>query len=210
MKRHGAVLVDPVTSKALGLLDEPELEVLLFEFKADIEAYLRSLGAKATVRTLADLIAFNQAQREREMPYFGQELFEQAQAKGPLTSAAYRRALANCRRLARRQGLDALLAGHRLDALVAPTGGPAWLTDLVSGDHYTGIGFSTPAAVAGYPHLTLPMGYVFGLPVGLSFVGPAWSEPALLRLAYAFEQATRSRRPPRYRLTADLAAGASA
>jgi amidase len=142
------------------------------------------------------------------LPYFGQELFEQAQAKGPLTSVAYRRARTTCLRLARTQGLDALLAKHRLDALVAPTGGPAWLTDLVTGDHYTGIGFSTPAAVAGYPHVTLPMGFVFGLPVGLSFVGPAWSEPVLLRLAFAFEQATRARRPPLYRPTVDLAAGA--
>jgi amidase len=208
MKARGAVLVDPVESKALTRIDEPELEVLLFEFKADIEAYLRSRGAQATVRNLADLIAFNEAHRQSQMPYFEQDLFEQAQAKGPLTSAAYRKARATCLRLARTQGLDALLAQHRLGAIVAPTGGPAWLTDLVTGDHYTGIGFSTPAAVAGYPHVTVPMGLVFGLPVGLSFVGPAWSEPALLRLAFAFEQATRARRPPLYRPTVDLAAGA--
>ena len=178
LKRRGAVLVDPVVSQALKRIDDAELEVLLFEFKNDIEAYLRSLGPSTTVRSLSDLITFNQAHAEREMLLFGQELFEQAQAKAPLTSPAYRKALATCRRLARREGLDNLLAQHHLDALVAPTGGPAWLTDPVSGDHDTGISFSTPAAVAGYPHITVPMGFVFGLPVGLSFVGPAWSEPA--------------------------------
>ena len=210
IKRRGAVLVDPVASKALQRIDEAELEVLLFEFKTDVEAYLRSLGPSATVRSLADLIAFNEAHRDQEMPWFGQELFERAQAKGPLTSPVYRKALATCRRLARRDGLDALLAQHHLDAVVAPTGGPAWLTDPVSGDHDTGISFSTPAAVAGYPHVTVPMGLVCGLPVGLSFVGPAWSEPLLLRLAYAFEQATRARRAPRYRPTVELSANAPA
>jgi amidase len=210
IKRRGAVLVDPVASKAIQRIDEAELEVLLFEFKTDVEAYLRSLGPSATVRSLADLIAFNEAHRDQEMPWFGQELFERAQAKGPLTSPVYRKALATCRRLARRDGLDALLAQHHLDAVVAPTGGPAWLTDPVSGDHDTGISFSTPAAVAGYPHVTVPMGLVCGLPVGLSFVGPAWSEPLLLRLAYAFEQATRARRAPRYRPTVELSANAPA
>jgi amidase len=204
LKRRGAVLVDPVASKALRRMDDAELEVLLFEFKTDVEAHLRSLGPSTTVRSLSDLIAFNKAHAEREMSLFGQELFEQAQAKGPLTSLAYRQALATCRRLARREGLDALFAQHRLDALIAPTGGPAWLTDPVSGDHDTGIGFSTPAAVAGYPHITVPMGFVFGLPVGLSFVGLAWSEPTLLRLAYAFELATRARRAPQYRPTVQL------
>ncbi len=208
IKAQGAVLVDPVESKPLTRLDEPELEVLLFEFKADIETYLRSRGDTTSVPNLADLSAFNEAHRQSAMPYFEQELFHQAQAKGPLTSPAYRKARATCLRLSRAQGVDALLARHRLNALIAPTGGPAWLTDLVDADHYTGIGFSTPAAVAGYPHVTVPMGFVFGLPVGLSFVGPAWSEPALLRLAFAFEQAAKARRPPLYRPTVDLAAGA--
>jgi amidase len=178
-------------------LGDPEFEVLLYEFKAGIDAYLTALGPKAPVRSLGDAIAFNERNREREMPFFGQEIFLKAQEKGPLTTPAYRAALARCRRLARREGLDAVLDEHRLDALVAPTGSPGWVTDPVSGDHYVG-GNSTPAAVAGYPVVTVPMGSIFGLPIGLSFIGRAWSEPVLVRLAHGFEQATRHRRRPRF------------
>ena len=206
MKRRGAEVVDPADVPNVKELGDPELEVMLFEFKADLEAYLASLGPKARVKTLADAIAFNERNREREMPYFGQELFLKAQEKGPLTTPAYLDALQKCGRLSRKEGLDAILDQHRLDALVAPTGAPAWVIDPVSGDHFVG-GNSTPAAVAGYPHISVPMGFVFGLPVGLSFIGRAWSEATLVRLAFAFEQATRHRRPPRFLRTADLNRG---
>jgi amidase len=137
------------------------------------------------------------------MPYFGQDLFLKAQSKGPPTSQAYRKALARNHRLSRIEGIDAVLKKHRLDALVAPTGGPAWPTDLINGDHFTG-GSSTPAAVAGYPNINVPAGFIFGLPVGISFFGAAWSEPRLIRIAYAYEQATRLRKPPQFLPTADL------
>jgi amidase len=197
LRREGAVVVDPADIPNAGTYDDAELEVLLYELKADLNAYLATLGAGAPVRSLADVIAFNERTREREMPWFGQELFLQAEARGPLTSPAYRKALARCRRLARTDGLDASITKHRLDALVAPTGNPAWPTDLVNGDHFTGSS-STPAAVAGYPSVSVPMGSAWGLPVNLSFFGAAWSEPTLIRLAYAFEQVTRHRKPPRF------------
>ena len=151
------------------------------------------------------MIAFNEAHRNEEMPYFGQDLFVKAQEKGPLTDLAYVEARARNRRLAALEGIDAVMGKEKLDALVAPTGGPAWMTDLVDGDHFGG-GLSTPPAVAGYPHVTVPAGYVFGLPVGLSFVGRAWSEPTLIRFAYAFEQATHARRMPGLLPSADLTA----
>jgi amidase len=204
MKRRGAGIVDPADVPNVKELGDAELEVLLYEFKAGLEAYFASLGPKARAKTLADAIAFNERNREREMPFFGQEIFLKAQEKGPLATPAYREALEKCARLSRREGLDAVLDRHRLDAIVAPTGAPAWVIDPVSGDHYVG-GNSTPAAVAGYPCVTVPMGFVFGLPVGLSFIGRAWAEAALVRLAFAFEQATRHRRPPRFLRTADLA-----
>lgn len=192
----GAELVDPADVPHAAELEEPEYEVLLYEFKADLEAYLRTRVGEAP-RTLDELIAFDRAHADEELRYFGQEHLEKAAAKGPLTDPAYVEALAACRRLARDEGLDAVLAEHRLDALVAPTDGPAWPTDLVNGDREGG-GHSTPAAVAGYPTVTVPMGFVSELPVGLSFIGRAWSEPVLIGYAFAFEQATRHRRAPRY------------
>ena len=177
--------------------------MLLYEFKADLEAYLATLPPGARARTLEDLIAFNRAHASEEMPYFGQEIFEQAAKKGPLTSPAYRKALATCGRLARIQGLDATFAKHRLDAIVAPTQGPPALIDLVNGDP-SGPSSTSPCAVAGYPAITVPMGYAFGLPLGITFMGRAWSEATLFRLAYAFEQATKVRVPPRFLPTAQL------
>jgi amidase len=184
-------------------VDDPEFEVLLFEFKADLNRYLSELEPGASVHSLQEVIAFNQAHAAEEMPYFGQDIMEKAQAKGSLTDPKYRKALATCRRLSRAEGIDFTLRKFRVDALVAPTGNPAWPTDLVNGDHFTG-GSSTLPAVAGYPHITVPMGLVFGLPVGVSFFAGAWSEPTLIKLAYAYEQATRLRQPPRFLPTLEL------
>ncbi|RKG82058.1 amidase [Corallococcus exercitus] len=203
MKAQGAVLVDPVTLPNVAKLDEPELEVMLYEFKAGLEAWLAQLGEGAPVRTLADLIAFNEKNREREMPYFGQELLLQAQKKGPLTDVAYKKALAACRRYSRAEGLDAVMNKHKLDVLVAPTQAPAGPIDLVLGDHWLGSS-STPAAVSGYPTITMPAGDVYGLPVGVSFIGRAWSEPVLLKLAFAYEQASHARRKPTFLRSVDL------
>lgn len=203
MKERGAVIVDPVKIEAAGKIGDAEYEVLLYEFKADLNRYLAGLGPDAPVRTLQDAIEFNEKHRDRVMPYFGQEIFLKAEAKGPLTDAAYKKALETCRRHARKEGLDAVLAEHKLDALVASSGGPAWLIDLVNGDSGTG-GSSSLAAVSGYPSITVPAGWAFGLPLGISFIGPAWSEPKLIRLAYAFEQATKARRAPRFLRTAQL------
>jgi amidase len=203
LRREGAVLVDPANIPHAGEYDDDELEVLLYEFKADLAGYLTELGPTAPVKTLKDVIEFNERHRDREMPYFGQELFLQAEKKGPLSSAAYLKALRKCRRLSRDLGIDAVMSKHRLDALVAPTGNPAWPTDLINGDHFTG-GSSTPAAVAGYPSVSVPMGFASGLPVNLSFFGRAWSEPTLIRIAYAYEQASKHRRPPRFLSTVAL------
>ncbi|MBV9773574.1 MAG: amidase [Gemmatimonadetes bacterium] len=197
MRRQGAVIVDPAEIPHNGEYDEGEFTVLLYEFKADLNRYLAGLGPNARVRSLKDVIAFNEQHRDREMPYFGQEIMLMAQEKGPLTDKAYRDALARNRRLAGAEGIDAVMARHRLDAIVVPTANPPWTIDLVNGDHSTG-GSSTPAAVAGYPHVTVPAGYAFGAPVGISFMGRAWSEPTLVKLAYAYEQASRMRRPPRF------------
>jgi amidase len=203
MKRLGAIVIDPADVPTMGQVDEAELEVLLYEFKADLNAYLQQLGP-GRPRSLEDLIAFNDRNRDREMVYFGQELFLRAQKKGRLTSAPYRQALARCHRLSRSLGIDAVMTRHRLDALVAPTGSPPSLTDLANGD-YGFSGTSTFPAVAGYPHVTVPAGYHFGLPVGISFFGRAFAEPKLLGMAYAYEQATRHRKPPRFLPTAPLA-----
>src|ERR1043166_9084659 len=203
MKREGATVVDPADMPTHGKLDAPEFDVLLFEFKADINKYLAELPAGDHPRTLKDLIDFNDKNRDKEMPFFGQEIFTKAQAKGPLTDPAYLKALRSCRTLSRAQGLDAVMTRNNLDAIIAPTGGPAWTTDLLNGDHFTG-GSSTPAAVAGYPNVQVPAGYVYGLPIGISFYGRAFTEPKLIRIAYAYEQASKHRRPPRPLPAADL------
>jgi amidase len=197
MHRLGAVLIDPADLATHGQFDDSEEEVLLYEFKSDLDSYLAGLGPSAARHNLHDLIAFNEANRDREMPYFGQELFLKAEAKGPLTEKAYRDALEKNHRLARQEGIDALMDQHQLDAIIAPTAGPAHVTDWVYGDRDTGSS-TTPAAVAGYPSITVPAGFVSGLPVGISFFGRAWSEPALLRLAFAFEQVTKFRAPPKF------------
>ena len=206
MKKRGAVIVDPANIPTLGTFDAAELDVLLYEFKAGLNKYLSWLGAGSPVRTLTDIIAFNKTRQEQELKYFGQELLEMADAKGPLTSEAYLKALATIRRQAGELGIDMVMTKHQLDALVAPTFGLPWLTDLVAGDVFPAgaASPSTIAAVAGYPHVTVPMGYVRGVPIGLSIFGRAWSEPTLIKIAYAYEQATKHRRPPTFAPTASL------
>jgi len=197
MKRQGATLVDPADIETLGKFDDSELLVFMYELKADLNAYLARLGPTAPLRTLKGIIEFNDHNRQKEMPYFGQDLFVKAEGKGPLTEKAYLDALAKNHQLARTEGIDAIMDKHHLDALVAPTGGPAWLTDLINGDHSAG-GSSNAAAVAGYPNINVNAGSIFGLPVGISFFGRAWSEPSLIKLAYSFEQATKARQAPRF------------
>jgi amidase len=202
LKAQGAVLVDvkvPNTDK----YGDSETEVLLYEFKPGLAAYLAGYAPHAPVKGMADVIAFNDRHAAREMPYFAQEHLVAAEAKAGLDAREYKEALANNQRYAREEGIDQVMREHKLDALVAPTGGPAWLTDYVNGDHYGG-SFSSPAAVAGYPHVTVPAGYTRGLPVGLSFVGTAYSEATLIGMAYAYEQATLHRRAPTFPATVNV------
>jgi amidase len=197
MKAQGAVIVDPANIATAGKFDDSEFDVLLYEFKADLNKYLASLGPKAPVRTLKDIIAFNDQHKDTSMPWFGQEIMIQAQAKGPLTEKKYLAGLAKDLKMSRVDGIDATMNKYKLDAIVAPTGSPAWVTDLVNGDHFSGAS-STPAAVAGYPNINVPAGFSHNLPIGISFFGRAYSEPTLIKIAYAYEQATKHRRAPTF------------
>jgi amidase len=202
LQAQGAEVIDPVELPNFRQYGQQEFTVLLHEFKHGVERYLAERAPDAPVRTLADLIAFNQREAARVMPWFGQDILEAANASGGLDDEAYRKALSEAKRMAGPEGIDAALAAHDLDALLAPSNGPAWLTDPVNGDHFGG-GSSQPAAVAGYPNITVPAGFVHGLPVGVSFFGAAWSEPTLIGIAYAFEQAQRARKSPTFRATVD-------
>ena len=203
LKKAGAVLIDPVEIDAIGKMDEAETTVLLYELKADMKAYLSRLGPGAPVHTLKDIIEFNEKHSAQEMQYFGQDMFVKSEAKGALTDKEYTDALEKNHKLSQDDGIDAVMAKLNLNALVAPTDGPAWMTDLICGDHFLG-GSSQLAAVAGYPSITVPAGFIFGLPVGISIFGRAWSEGVLIKLAFAFEQATKARKRPGFRPTADL------
>ena len=197
MKAQGAVIVDPANIQTAGKFDDSEFDVLLYEFKADLNDYLASLGSRAPVKSLQDIITYNEQHKDQEMPFFGQEIMIQAQAKGPLTEKKYLDQLATNLKMSRTDGIDATMDKYKLDAIVAPTSNPAWTTDLVDGDHFSGAS-STPAAVAGYPNINVPAGFSHGLPVGISFFGRAWSEPTLIKLAYSYEQATKHRRAPQF------------
>ena len=197
LRDRGAEIVDPAIVPDMERYGGTSFDVLLYEFKSGLNRYLESLGPDAPVRSLAEIIEFNDANTEREMPYFGQDILIEAQEKGPLNEQAYIDALENNRRFSRRNGIDQVMADHNLDAIIAPTGGPAWLTDHENGDPGTASS-SRPAAVAGYPSITVPMGFLGELPVGISFFGRAWTEPLIFGLAFAYEQASRHRHPPRF------------
>jgi len=197
MRAKGAVIVEVPEVPNMDKYASTELTVLLYELKASIRDYLAEYAPDSPLKSLEDIVAYNEKHKAKVMPWFGQEHFIAAAAKGGLDAPEYREALAAGRKYSREEGIDKVLEEYKLDALVAPTGGPAWLIDFVKGDAEGG-GFTSPAAVAGYPHITVPAGMVHGLPCGISFVGTAWSEPRLIALAYAYEQATRARRPPKY------------
>jgi amidase len=195
MREKGADIIDPANIETEKEIGDIEFDVLLYEFKEDLNRYLSNLPATVANRSLTDLIAFNESHKEKEMPWFGQEIFGMADKKGPLTDTVYLKELADLKRLAGKDGIDATLQKNNLDAIIAPTGGPSWTTDWVNGDHFSG-GSSGPAACAGYPAITVPAGFISGLPVGITFMGTAWSEPVLIKIAFAFEQATRHRKTP--------------
>jgi amidase len=206
LREAGAQIVDPADLPSYEAWRSSEFQVLLYEFKADLNAYLSARGG--AVQSLEQCIAFNKAHRAQEMPFFEQEIMEQAQQKGPLSEKAYKEALAANHRLARKEGIDAVLNKFKVDAIVAPTAGAAWVTDWVDGDRVDS-GCASPPAVAGYPHITVPAGFTFGLPLGISFFGTAWSEPKLIKYAYAFEQARQARRKPDFLTTVNFFASAS-
>jgi len=203
MKELGAEIIDPVSIETAEKIREPEQIVEQYEFKTDLANYLARLGPKASIHTLADVIAFNEMNKDKVMSYFGQDRMLDSEKRGPLTDETYLKAQQEKLRLARTDGIDAVMLKYRLDAIVAVTGGMLWPIDLINGDHRTG-GSATPAATAGYPSITIPAGYVFGLPVGISFFAGAYQEPPIIKIAYAFEQATKVRKPPRFLKTADL------
>lgn len=206
LKKLGAEIVDPVEIPTLGKFEEDEISVLQYEFGPDLKRYFEWLGPSAPVHSLEDVIRFNETRRDQELAYFGQDIMTISAKKGPTTSADYKQRLGRYRRLAGADGIDAVMTKYKLDALVAPTGSPAWLTDLVNGDRFPGdeTAPSSITSIAGYPQITVPMGSYKGLPVGLSFFGRAWSEPTLIKLAFAYEQATKHRKPPRFAPTVDL------
>ena len=194
LKEKGAEIVEDVKLENLRKADELSYQVLLYEFKADLNKYLDEHPG-APVKSMAEIIEFNKRNSDREMPWFGQEIFELAQSKGDLTTDEYLKALADSKLFTGKEGIDLVMNKHKLDALIAPTNGPAWTIDWVNGDHFGG-GSSSPASISGYPNITVPMGYVHELPVGISFFGKAWSEPTLLKVAYAYEQAAKHRKAP--------------
>ncbi|MCO6512638.1 MAG: amidase [Aridibacter famidurans] len=199
LRAGGAELFD-VKLETIRQFGDAEYQVLLYEFKADLNKYLGDRGGK--YKTLADLIKFNEDNADKEMPYFGQDIFIEAEAKGSLTSDEYVQALKKCRMMSRDQGLDAALSGQNLDAIVAPSNAPTWMVDLVNGDCGSGyVGSSQFAAVSGYPNITVPFGFIKELPIGVSFMGGAWQEGKLFRITYAFEQLTKGRKKPKYLAT---------
>ncbi len=197
MKEAGATIIDPTNLEPAKELKDAPFAVLLYDFKHDMNIYLAKYSNNPKVKTLKDLIEFNEKNKEKVMPYFSQEIMVMAEEKGPITDKEYIEALENCRKFTREEGIDKVMKEHKLDAIVAPSGGAAWPVDLINGDHFT-FGSSSPAAVSGYASITVPAGYVFGLPVGLTFIGGPYHEPTLLKITYAFEQKLKIRQPPKY------------
>ncbi|MCE7745535.1 MAG: amidase [Candidatus Heimdallarchaeota archaeon] len=203
MEKAGAIIIDKLMLESVKELREPEYEVLLYDFKNDLNEFLEKFVPEGFPQTMKEIIEFNEKNKEKVMPYFGQEHFKRAEERGPLTDEVYKEALEKCHKYSREEGIDLAIKENKLDAIIAPTGGPAWPMDLVNGDHFTG-GSSSLAAVAGYLNITVPVGYVFGLPIGLSFFSGAFQEPTLLKITYAFEQLTKVRKPPSYLKTLEI------